>query len=87
MSNIRDLEPKKVWNYFYEITQIPRPSKKEGKIVEYIKEFGRKNNLETEVDDLGNIVIRKPATKGMEKRKGIIFQTHLVRLVKHQGKK
>jgi len=77
MSDIRKLEPKQVWNYFYEITQIPRPSKNEQKIVEYMKEFGKKHNLETIIDEVGNVIIRKPATKGMENRKGIIFQTHL----------
>jgi dipeptidase D len=77
MSDIRKLEPKEVWNYFYEITQIPRPSKKEQRIIEYMKNFGEKNGLETIVDSVGNVIIRKPATKGMENRKGIIFQTHL----------
>lgn len=77
MNDIRKLEPKPVWNYFHELTQIPRPSKKEGKVVEFIKEFGKKHKLETIVDKVGNVVIRKPATKGMEKRKGVIFQTHL----------
>lgn len=77
MSDITKLEPKPLWNFFYEITQIPRPSKKEGRIIEYMKDFGKKNNLETIVDKVGNVIIRKPATKGMESRKGIIFQTHL----------
>jgi dipeptidase D len=77
MSDIRNLEPKEVWNYFHAITQIPRPSKKEGRIVEFVSEFGKKHNLETIVDKLGNVIIRKPATKGMENRKGVIFQTHL----------
>ncbi len=77
MSDIRKLEPKELWNYFYEITQIPRPSKKEQKIVEYMAAFGKKHNLETLVDKVGNVIIRKPATKGMENRKGLIFQTHL----------
>ena len=77
MSDIRNLEPRGLWNYFHQITQIPRPSKKEGRIVEFVKEFGKKNNLETYVDSLGNVIIRKPATKGMENRKGVIFQTHL----------
>jgi dipeptidase D len=77
MSDIRNLEPKQLWNYFYEITQIPRPSKKEQRIIEFMREFGKKNNLETVVDSVGNVIIRKPATKGMENRKGIIFQTHL----------
>ncbi len=77
MSNIRELEPKNVWNYFHEITQIPRPSKSEQGMIEYMKNFGKKNNLETTVDKVGNVIIRKPATKGMENRKGVIFQTHL----------
>ncbi len=77
MNDIRNLEPKQIWNYFHEITQIPRPSRKEKKIVEYMKEFGKKNNLETIVDKVGNVIIKKPATRGMEKRKGVIFQTHL----------
>jgi len=77
MSDIRNLEPKQLWNYFHDITQIPHPSKKETKIVEYVKEFGKNNNLETIVDEVGNVIIRKPATKGMENRKGVIFQTHL----------
>jgi dipeptidase D len=77
MNDIRKLEPKQLWNYFHEITQIPRPSKKEKRIVEYMKEFGKKHNLETIEDKVGNVIIRKPATKGMENRKGVIFQTHL----------
>ena len=72
MSDIRKLEPGEVWKYFHEITQIPRPSKKEKKIIEYMKNFGLKNNLETIVDKVGNVIIRKPATKGMENRMGVI---------------
>jgi dipeptidase D len=77
MSDIRNLEPKPVWNYFHDITQIPHPSKKENKIVEYMMEFGKKHKLETVKDKVGNVIIRKPATKGMENRMGVIFQTHL----------
>ncbi|MGD0756474.1 MAG: aminoacyl-histidine dipeptidase [Bacteroidales bacterium] len=77
MNDIHSLEPKRVWNYFHEITQIPRPSKFEQKMIEHMKEFGKKNNLETIVDKVGNVIIRKPATKGMETRKGVILQTHL----------
>src|SRR4030043_1076088 len=77
MSDIRKLEPKQLWNYFHEITQIPRPSKKERRIVDFVVKFGKDHKLETIVDNAGNVIIRKPATKGMEKRKGIIFQTHL----------
>jgi dipeptidase D len=77
MSDIRNLEPKQLWNHFHELTQIPRPSKKEQKIISHMKEFGKKLNLDTTVDSVGNVIIRKPATKGMENRKGVIFQTHL----------
>ena len=77
MNDIRNLEPKQLWNYFHDITQIPHPSKKEKKLVEYVVAFGKKHNLETKVDKVGNVIIRKPATKGMENRKCVIFQTHL----------
>ena len=77
MSDIRKLEPKDLWNYFHEITQIPRPSKKEARMIEFMKNFGKKNKLETIVDKVGNVIIRKPATKGMENRKGVILQVHL----------
>ena len=77
MSDIQKLEPKELWNYFHDITQIPHPSKKEKKIVEYVMEFGKKHNLETIKDKAGNVIIRKPATKGFENRQGVIFQTHL----------
>lgn len=77
MSDIRKLEPKAVWGYFHEITQIPHPSKMEKKLAEYIVKFGREHKLDTMVDKVGNVIIRKPATKGMEKKKGIILQAHL----------
>lgn len=77
MNDIRKLEPKPVWNYFHEITQIPHPSKKEKRIVDYVVKFGKDHKLETAVDKVGNVIIRKPATKGMEKRKGVVLQTHL----------
>ena len=77
MSEIKKLEPANIWSYFHDITQIPHPSKKEEKIVDYMVAFGKKNNLETIVDKTGNVIIRKPATPGMEKRKGVIMQAHL----------
>ena len=77
MSDIKNLEPKLVWNYFHEITQIPRPSKKEKGMTEYMKKFGKEHGLETITDKTGNVILRKPATKGMENRKGIIMQGHL----------
>ena len=77
MKDIRKLDPEALWHYFYEITQIPRPSKKEKKMVDFVVKFGKDHKLETIIDKTGNVIIRKPATKGMEKRKGIIFQSHL----------
>lgn len=77
MNDIRKLKPNALWNYFHDITQIPHPSKMEKKIVDYVMEFGKKNNLETIKDKVGNVIIRKPATKGFENRQGVIFQTHL----------
>jgi len=77
MKDIRKLEPNVLWHYFYEITQIPRPSKKEKRMVDFVVQFGKDHKLETVVDKVGNVIIRKPATKGMEKRKCIIFQSHL----------
>lgn len=77
MSEIKNLEPKALWNYFDMICSIPHPSKKEEKIVEAVIEFAKTNNLEYVKDEVGNIIIRKPATKGYENRKGIILQAHL----------
>ncbi|NPA36076.1 MAG: aminoacyl-histidine dipeptidase [Chlorobi bacterium] len=78
MSNeILNLEPKLLWENFYKLTQIPRPSKKELKAAEAVAEFGRSLGLETIQDEVGNVIIRKPATPGMENRKGIILQGHI----------
>lgn len=77
MSEIKDLNPQRVWKHFYALTQIPRPSKKEAKVIEYMKNFGEGLGLETIVDAIGNVMIRKPATPGMENRMGIIFQGHV----------
>ncbi len=75
--DILNLEPKPLWNNFYSLTQIPRPSKHEDKIREFAADFGKKLGLETIVDEVGNVIIRKPATPGMENRKGVILQGHL----------
>ncbi|MEA3494919.1 MAG: aminoacyl-histidine dipeptidase [Bacteroidota bacterium] len=74
---IINLEPKLLWEHFYSLTQIARPSKKEEKIIEFIKKFGEDLGLETKVDSVGNVVIRKPATPGMEDRKTVTLQGHL----------
>ena len=72
-----NLEPKAVWKNFVELTKIPRPSKKEGKIIEFMRQWGENLGLETKVDEVGNVIIKKPATAGYENRKGIILQGHL----------
>lgn len=77
MNSIKDLEPNGVWRNFYSLTQIPRPSKHEAKVVAFIKEFGEKLGLETIVDETGNVIIRKPATPGYENRKGVVLQAHI----------
>jgi dipeptidase D len=74
---ILNLEPKELWKHFYSLTQIPRPSKKETQVIEFMKKFGEDLGLETIVDEVGNVIIKKPATEGMEDRKGIILQGHL----------
>jgi len=74
---ILQLEPKALWKNFLSLTQIPRPSKKEEQIREFIFNFGKNLGLETIQDEVGNVIIRKPATPGMENRKGAILQGHL----------
>ncbi len=75
--DILTLQPQAVWKYFSEILNIPRPSKKEEKIIAYLLEFGRTHNLETLQDEIGNVLIRKPATKGMEDRASVVLQSHI----------
>ena len=78
MSNeLTSLKPEGLWQNFHKLTQIPRPSKKEEKIIKFMKEFGENLGLTTIVDEVGNVIIKKPATPGMENRKGIIMQGHL----------
>jgi dipeptidase D len=78
MSNeILGLKPEKMWKYFHEITQVPRPSKKEEKIRQYLVDFGERMNLETIVDEIGNVLIRKPASIGYENRKTVVLQSHM----------
>jgi len=74
---IRNLEPKEVWNHFADLNAVPRASKKEERVIQFMKDFGARLNLETVVDKVGNVIIRKPATKGMEDRKPIVMQSHL----------
>lgn len=74
---IAGLKPESLWKYFYEITRVPRCSKEEAKIREYIIQVAKKNGLEYKVDKVGNLVVKKPATPGFENRAGIVFQGHL----------
>lgn len=78
MSNeMTKLKPGKLWENFFKLTQIPRPSHHEEQVREFVADFGKKLGLETIVDAAGNVIIRKPATPGMENRKGVILQGHL----------
>jgi len=75
--SISSLEPRKVFQFFEEILNIPRPSKKEEKIVQYLIDFARERGLEYKVDKVGNVVIKKPASLGMEKHKTVVLQAHV----------
>src|SRR6478735_11125577 len=74
---IRNLEPKALWNKFADLNAVPRPSKKEERVIEFMKKFGESLGLETFEDEIRNVIIRKPATPGMENRKPIVMQGHL----------
>ncbi|WP_106829549.1 aminoacyl-histidine dipeptidase [Parabacteroides pacaensis] len=75
--NITDLSPAIVWKYFHEITQVPRPSKKEGKMIQYLESFAAKHNLELKKDKSQNILIKKPATPGKENVPVVVLQAHM----------
>ncbi|SFI07688.1 aminoacyl-histidine dipeptidase [Halpernia frigidisoli] len=75
--DISQLEPKIIWKNFAALNSVPRPSKKEERVIAFMKKFGEDLNLETKVDEVGNVIIRKPATSGMENRKPIVMQGHL----------
>jgi dipeptidase D len=75
--NIKELEPQAIWNYFYDICQVPRPSKKEEKIIQFLLDFAEKHQLEAKRDHIGNVLISKPATPGYENRKTIVLQSHV----------
>lgn len=72
-----ELKPARVFEQFARINQIPRPSKHEEQMIAYLKEFGRKRGLETLVDETGNVIIRKPASKGYEQRAVTVLQSHM----------
>ncbi|WP_299012363.1 aminoacyl-histidine dipeptidase [uncultured Polaribacter sp.] len=74
---VRNQEPKEVWNMFADLNAVPRPSKKEERIIAFMVAFANNLNLENFVDKVGNVIVRKPATKGLEDRKTVVLQSHL----------
>ncbi|MDR2841390.1 MAG: aminoacyl-histidine dipeptidase [Paludibacter sp.] len=76
-TDIRTLKPQALWNYFYGLTQVPRPSGKKEPIATHIANIGKSLGLETLRDEIGNVLIRKPATAGLENRKAVILQAHM----------
>jgi dipeptidase D len=74
---IKDLEPNVVWKFFHEITQVPRPSKKESRIIRYVEEVAAKHKIAVRKDKAGNLLLSKPATRGHEKSPVVILQAHL----------
>ena len=77
MNEISSLYPANVWAFFHEITQIPRPSKHEQRMIDYLLNFARENNLSHKKDDTGNVLIVKPASVGKENAKPVVLQAHM----------
>lgn len=77
MKTIESLTPQNVWKHFYSLTRVPRPSGHLKAVTEFLLNFGRSLNLESFTDEAGNVIIKKPATPGMENRKGVILQAHM----------
>ena len=75
--SVASMQPRAVWQHFYDLTQVPRPSHHETTATAFVADFGRGLDLETTVDEVGNVIIRKPATNGMEDRPGVVLQGHL----------
>ncbi|WP_343633514.1 aminoacyl-histidine dipeptidase [Fluviicola sp.] len=74
---VRNLEPKALWNHFADLNAVPRPSKKEERVIAFMMDFGKSLGFETIQDPIGNVIIKKPATPGMENRQTIVMQSHL----------
>ena len=75
--SVRALEPKSLWNHFADLNQVPRASKKEEEVIQFMVDFGNGLGLATKVDDVGNVIIKKPASSGMENRQVVVLQSHL----------
>ena len=76
-ADIKTLEPKSLWKNFANLNAVPRASKKEERVIEFAKNFGENLGLETTVDEIGNVIIKKPGSAGMENRTTIVMQSHL----------
>lgn len=85
MNEIKNLEPKEVWQHFLEICKVPRPSKKEGQIIKFLVNFAASNNLECHTDEAGNVLIRKPATPGYENLQPVVLQSHMDMVCEKNG--
>lgn len=77
MNDILNLEPKPIWRNFSKLNEVPRPSKKEERVIQFMMDFGQSLGLETIKDAVGNVIIKKPASAGMENRKTVVLQSHL----------
>ena len=85
--NLKELSPRRVWEKFYEITRVPRPSHHEDAIREYLLAEAHTHGIEAEADAAGNVIMRKAATPGMESRKGIVLQAHMDMVPQKNGDK
>jgi dipeptidase D len=74
---VRTLQPESLWNHFADLNAVPRPSKKEERVRAFMVEFGESLELPTRVDEIGNVIITKPASAGMEDRATVVMQSHL----------
>ncbi len=75
--SVRDLEPQSLWNHFADLNAVPRASKNEERVIEFARKFGESLGLDTVVDQVGNVIIRKPATAGLENCMPLVLQSHL----------
>ena len=74
---VANLEPSIVWTHFEQLNAVPRPSKQEERVIQFMNSFGESLGFETIVDSVGNVIIKKPATAGLEDRQTVILQSHL----------
>ncbi|MEO1973759.1 MAG: M20/M25/M40 family metallo-hydrolase, partial [Pirellulaceae bacterium] len=77
VQSVRDLSPSLLWNHFADLNAVPRPSKRETRVIEFMRKFGESLGLKTLVDEVGNVIVRKPASPGMEDRIPTVMQSHL----------